>query len=105
MSMVKKSWADVSEDPISEEAIRALYFPPENFRLYVNTHEAGGKFPTKAGHVFVLYVLAGSCKTTLAGSEVSLHASEFIALEKGSYTFDVVGNEELKLVKVFSLSN
>ena len=105
MSMVKKSWADISADPVSEEAVRALHLPPENFKVYLNAHAAGKSFPVKAGHAFVLYVLAGSCKITLAGSEVTLHASEFITLEKGSYTFEAVGNEELRLVKVFSRSD
>ena len=104
MSMLKKNWSDISTESISENAIRALHIPQENFKIYVNTYEAGKSFPTKAGHAFVLYVLTGSCKTTLDGSEVTLNASEFIALEKGSYGFDVVGNENLKLVKVFSVS-
>ena len=103
--MLKKSWADISADPISEEAVRALHLPPENFKVYLNAHEAGKIFPAKAGHAFVLYVLTGSCKITLAESAATLHASEFITLEKGSYTFEAVGNEELKLVKVFSLSD
>jgi quercetin dioxygenase-like cupin family protein len=105
MSMIKNSWSDISAVSISEEAIRALYLPPEDFKVYVNAYEPGKSFPTKAGHVFVLYVLAGSCKTTLEGNEVTLLASEFITLEKGAYTFEVVGNETLKLMKVFSLSN
>src|ERR1035437_10057817 len=102
--MNKKKWSEVSTATISEEAIRTLHTPPENFKIYVNTYEAGKTFPTKAGHGFVMYVLAGSCKTTLDGSEVTLSTSEFVTLEKGSYAFDVVGNEELKLVKVFSVS-
>lgn len=104
MNMIKKSWTDRSAESISEEAIRALHQPQENFKIYVNSYEAGTSVPAKAGHGFVLYVLAGSCKITGDGAEVSLSAAEWISLEKGVYTFDVVGNEALKLVKVFSLS-
>jgi quercetin dioxygenase-like cupin family protein len=104
MNMNTKNWSDISSDPISEETIRARHQPPENFKLYVNTYEAGKSFSAKAGHAFVLYVLAGSCKTTVGESEVTLHASELITLEKGTYAFDVLGNEQLKLVKVFSLA-
>jgi quercetin dioxygenase-like cupin family protein len=104
MNMVPKNWSDISTESISEEAIRALHSPQEKFKIYANTYEAGKSFSTKAGHAFVLYVLAGRCKTALDGSEVTLSAGEFIALEKGSYAFDVMGDEEVKLVKVFSLS-
>ena len=102
--MNTKNWSDISSDPISEDAIRALHLPQENFKVYVNTHDAGNRFSAKAGHAFVLYVLAGSCKTMVDGSEVTLHGSEWATLEKGSYTFDVLGNEQLKSVRVFSLS-
>lgn len=104
MNMNIKRWSDISSDPISIEAIRARHLPQENFKLYMNTYEAGKNFSAKAGHAFVLYVLAGSCKITMDDSEVTLHASQLITLEKGSYAFDVLGNEELKLVKVFSLA-
>lgn len=104
MNMNTKSWSEIYSDPISEEAIRALHLPQENFKLYVNIYEAGTRFSAKAGHAFVLYVLAGSCKTTVGEREVTLHAAELINLEKGTYEFNVLGNEQLKLVKVFGLS-
>lgn len=104
MNMIKKNWSDISTVAISLEAIRALHVPVENFKTYLSTHEAGTIFPTKAGHAFTLYVLAGSCKTTVAGSDVTLSASEFITLDQGAYTFEVVSDDAVKLVKVFSLS-
>ncbi|HEY8100227.1 MAG TPA: hypothetical protein VIF82_05700 [Burkholderiaceae bacterium] len=104
MTMVKKYWSNLSTEPISEEAIRALHHPQKKFKFYVNTIESGKSFTTNAGHEFVLYVLAGSCKTTIEGIELTLSASELITLEKGSYAFDVLGNEELKVMKVFSLA-
>jgi len=102
--MVKKYWSNLSTEPISEEAIRTRHQPQKKFKFYVNAVEAGKSFTTNAGHEFVLYVLAGSCKTVIEGIELTLSASEFIALEKGSYAFDVLGNEELKVMKVFSLA-
>ncbi|MGZ3241282.1 MAG: hypothetical protein ACXWJK_13395 [Burkholderiaceae bacterium] len=104
MTMVKKYWSNLSTEPISEDAIRALHQPQKKFKLYVNTIEAGKSFTTKAGHEFVLYVLTGSCKTAIEGIDQTLSASEFITLEKGSYAFDVLGDEELKVMKVFSLA-
>ncbi len=102
--MNPQSWTGISTDPISEEAIRAVHLPHENFKLYLNTHDAETRFTVNAGHAFVLYVLTGSCKTMVDGSEVIMHSSEFINLDKGSYTFDVLDDQQLKLVKVFSLS-
>ncbi len=101
--MIKKYWSNLSAEPISEDAIRALHQPQKKFKFYINTIEAGKSFTTNAGHEFVLYVLAGSCKTSLEGIELTLSASELIALEKGSYVFEVLGGEELKIMKVFSL--
>jgi mannose-6-phosphate isomerase class I len=101
MNPKKQNWSDISTAPISEAAIRALHVPAENFKVYVNTHEAGTNFTARAGHAFVLYVVAGSCKAKLDGTDISLQASELIALKKGSYAFDVVGNEALTIVKVF----
>ncbi len=104
MNMIQRNWSDISTESISESAIRAAHQPAENFKIYVNTYVAGKSFPTKAGHAFVLYVLTGSCKTMVDGTEVSLSASQWINLKKGSYTFDAGDEQELKLVKVFSLS-
>lgn len=104
MNMAKMNWSTLSSEPISEAAIRALHSPQENFKIYVNTYQAGNSFPAKAGHAFTLYVLTGSCKITIDSSETTLSAAEWVALEKGSYTFHAVGNEELTIVKVFSLS-
>jgi len=104
MTMTKKNWADISTEPISEEAIRALHQPEKNFKFYLNTVQAGKSTPTNASHAFDLYVLAGSCKTSLEGIELTLSAPVMISFEKGSYVFEVLGDEELKLMKVFSLS-
>lgn len=104
MTMVKKYWSNLSAEPISEDRIRALHQPQKKFKFYLNKIEAGKSFTTKAGHEFVLYVMNGSCKTSIEGIELTLSASEFITLEKGTYVFETLGDEELKIMKVFSLS-
>lgn len=97
----KQNWSDVSDEPISEEAIRALHVPEESFKLYTNTHAAGEQFTIKAGHAFVLYVLAGECKTTIDGLLLQLAAGEFVFLDKGAYQFKATGSEDLRVVRVF----
>jgi hypothetical protein len=103
MALLKKYWSSLSSEPMTEGAIRAQHRPEKHFKFYVNRMEAGKSFTTKAGHDFVLYVMAGSCKTSLEGIEITLSASELIMLEKGTYHFDVQGDEELKIMKVFRL--
>jgi hypothetical protein len=105
MKMVKISWSTLSEQPISEEAIRALHQPQKRYKFYVNKIEPGKSLPTKAGHDFVLYVLTGSCKISVDGIEMILSSSESISLEKGAYLFEALGDEQLKIMKVFSLSS
>lgn len=100
--ILKQNWSDASADPISEEAIRALHVPQEEYKVYVNEYEAGQPFTIKAGHDFVLYALAGACKTTVSGQIVQLNAGEFIFLAKGAYQFGAVGSQAVQLVRVFS---
>jgi hypothetical protein len=47
-------------------------------------------------------VQSGSCKTSVDGGELTLNGGEFIALDKATYAFDVVGDHQLTLLKVFS---
>jgi hypothetical protein len=101
MIKTKQNWADVSDEPISEDAIRALHVPEESFKLYSNMYEAGQPFVIKAGHGFVLYVLSGGCKTTLDGLVLQLGAGEFAFLDKGTYQFKALDGEQLKVVRVF----
>lgn len=98
----KQNWSDKSAEAISEDAIRALHVPLDNFKLYSNSYAAAQQFAIKAGHEFILYVLSGACKTRLDGLEVRLNAGELISMDAGSYAFEVLGNEPVQLIKVFS---
>jgi glyoxylate utilization-related uncharacterized protein len=98
----KQNWSDISTEAMTEAAIRGQHLPEENFKLYLNTYEAGQQFALKAGHEFLLYVVAGACKTRLDGAELRLNESEFVSMDAGSYAFEVLGTESLQLVKVFN---
>jgi glyoxylate utilization-related uncharacterized protein len=100
--MMKQTWTDVSEEPISEEGIRALHVPEESYRVDTEEHKAGSAFTVKAGDDFVLYVLSGSCKTTAEGMLTQLNAGEFLFLGKGAYQFKSVGVDDARLVKVMA---
>ena len=99
---LKQNWSDKSTLPFSEEAIRSLHVPAENFKVYLNAYEAGQQFAIKAGHDFVLYVLTGACKSSIDGKELRLSATESVSMDAGSYAFEALGTEALQLVKVFA---
>lgn len=99
---LKKNWSELSTEAISEDAIRALHVPLDNFKLYSNSYAVAQQFAIKAGHEFILYVLTGACKTRIDGLEVRLNAGELISMNAGSYAFEVLGNDPVQLVKVFS---
>ncbi|MBI3285416.1 MAG: hypothetical protein HYZ65_11305 [Burkholderiales bacterium] len=98
---LKQNWSDLSAAALSEQAVRALHQPAENFRLYLNAYEAGQTFTIKAGHDFVLYLLNGACKITVAGAALEIAAGELIALAAGSYAC-TAATDGVQLVKVFS---
>lgn len=103
VDMVKQDWSILSTEQISEKAIRALYSPPEIYRIYPNRYDAGVTFPTTVARPHVVHILEGSCKYKQGNREVVLEASEFVSLEKGSYSFEVLGSSPVSLVKVFKL--
>lgn len=99
---LKKNWSEISTSAISDEAIRALHTPAENFKFYANTYEAGQQFAIKAGHEFTLYILTGGCKTSIDGKELRMSAAELVVMDAGSYAFEAIGTEALHMLKVFS---
>ena len=99
---IKQNWSEKSTETISEEAIRALNTPTENFKFYSSSYELGQQFAIKAGHEFTLYVIAGACKTSIDGKELRLGSAELVSLGAGSYAFEAIGTENLALLKVFS---
>lgn len=103
MTQQKKHWSSITNEPMTESAIRAQHQPQKHYKFYVNKIEPEKGFTTKAGHEFVLYVMTGRCSTSLEGLPLVLSACEFITLEKGTYQFEVMGDEELKIMKVFRL--
>jgi glyoxylate utilization-related uncharacterized protein len=99
---LKQLWSEKSALTISEESIRTLHAPAENFKFYANAYETGQQFAVKAGHDFTLYVITGACKTSIDGKELRMGTAEFASIPAGSYAFEAIGTENLQLLKVFS---
>jgi glyoxylate utilization-related uncharacterized protein len=98
--MMKQKWSDVSDEPISEEAVRAMHVPEEIYTFDAQTQQAGQSFTLKAGNDFILYVLSGACKTTMDGNLLQLAAGEFLFLGKGAYQFKSDSAGDVRLVRV-----
>ena len=101
-TQLKQNWSEKSTVAISEDAIRALHTPADNFKFYANAYESGQQFAIKAGHEFTLYIVAGACKTSIDGKELRISVGEFVLMAAGSYAFEALGTEGLQLMKVFS---
>lgn len=98
--MMKQKWSEVSDEPISEEAIRAMHVPEEMYAFDTQAYSAGQSFTVKAGNDFILYVLSGTCKTTMDSALVQLAEGEFMFLGKGAYQFKPEGAKDVHLVRV-----
>jgi quercetin dioxygenase-like cupin family protein len=103
MDMVKQNWSSVSTAQCSLEVIRSLHLPSDAYRISPHKYEPGVRFPERVSVPFVVYVLEGSCKYRLDNQDVTLTASEFATLPKGSYWFYVLGDCAVNLVKVYHL--
>lgn len=105
MDMHKQNWADVSGDVISIDAIRNMYSPSDGYRVSPTKYEPRKIFPVVIGYPLTVYVVRGGCKYRLDEQELTLRSGEFSSFAKGSYEFEVVGDEEVQIVTVFQLPN
>ncbi len=94
---MKQKWSD---EPMSEEGIRAMHVPADLYKFDAETHRAGQSFTVKAGNDFILYLLQGTCRTTVNGNLVQLGSGEFMFIGKGAYQFKPFGTDEVRLVRV-----
>ena len=103
--IIKHNWTEISNEPISEAIIRTLYLSTDEYvyRFSPHKYDANVRFPGTAGLPFVVYVLNGECKFQWGKLEVILNASEFSNIPKGDYRFEVLGNAEVSLMKVFKI--
>lgn len=101
--MNKRQWVDVSNDEISEKAIRTLYSSVKDYRISPNSYNSGARFAGTFGFPATIYILAGRCKYKLGNDELILQEGEILEIEKGDYAFEVLGDATARLVKVFEL--
>ncbi len=100
MRLKKQNWSFVSVKPISLEVVRALYIPEHEYRLFPNTYQSKTALVGKLSVRTTIYVLAGVCLYTIGGNELILKPSEFAEIGPGDFTFNVLGQEDVRLVRV-----
>jgi hypothetical protein len=105
MKIIKNSWSDISKEPISNDAIRALHLPTETYTYRFSPHEykSGVRFLETVGMPHLVYVLSGNCKFEYDDQHFPLKTAELAEKGKGKYWFDVVGDEPVKIVNVFQI--
>jgi hypothetical protein len=96
-------WLEISDDPISEHAIRALFPHAKGYRFFPDSYERGVGFPTRISQRIRVYVLSGNCSYSIGDEKLTINASEYIDLEAGEYWFEVSGVSGVRLVSVFRL--
>ena len=96
-------WDEVACGPMSEAAIRALYTPPERFRISPSHYPPNTKFrgSMMSGQI---YVLRGSCGYLFDGHDpIVLSAGDTVRFPEGDFDMFVLGNEEVYSVLVWEL--
>ena len=111
--MVRQSWSDVSGEAMSENAIRRLHSPPEEYRISPNEYEVCASVSAHVGVGFLIYVLSGKCKYQShqshskdggsTWSELVLNTGDVGTIPPGRYTFQSLGGTLTKVVSVFKL--
>lgn len=95
-------WDIDTNGPMTEDRIRALHVPQAWHRVSKRQFPAGARFPTSTRDGFA-YVLQGRCRYTRNGASVELAAGEFGRISEGTYQFEVLGDDELIIVKAWKL--
>lgn len=102
MTSDARHWSEISQTPLTFEAIRELHDPPSLYRISPNRYEAGAAFhgTGKAGR---LYVLSGACSKKIGLWQVTLRAGMFADFPAGDFEFEVQSEQQVHLVNVWQI--
>jgi len=96
-----RRWSTISTEPMSKEAIAALYPSDGAYRISEFTYPAGAKFQgaMRAG---TCYVLAGGCTLTIDKS-LWISAGDVVTFPAGAYDVEVGSAEPVTYVLVWEI--
>ena len=102
MISTMNQWSEISPDPLTVEAIRERHTPQSHYRISPNRYASGTFFigSSRAGRI---YVLSGSCSKNVGAWSVTLGPGAFADFPAGDFTFQVLGDQEVQLVNVWSI--
>ncbi len=95
-------WDDHYNGSMSEYAIRNAFVPQTNYQISKSTYPSGTSFPG-AARPGTCFVVQGACRYCFGDDSVDIAAGEFAELPEGEYTFCVIGDEELVMVRVWQI--
>ena len=98
--IVVQRWSDISDQPLTEAAIRARH-PRPRYRVSARRYPPGARFAgsSRAG---TSYVVSGAVRFDV-GAEVTLRAGELAELPEGRFELEVLGEQPLVLVQCWEL--
>ena len=95
-----RRWNASNDEALSEDAVRSR-FPPEKYRVSAYRYPALTKF-NGAMRRGTCHVLGGTCRYFF-DREVTLSAGDVAELPEGTYSMEVVGDDELVIVLCWEL--
>lgn len=102
MTFDARHWSEISQTPLTLEAIRQLHLPLLHYRISPNRYEAGVTFQG-TGIAGRLYILSGACSKKVGSWQVTLRAGMFADFPAGDFEFAVQSEQQVQLVKVWQL--
>jgi hypothetical protein len=94
-------WSEISDKPITLDAIREMYVPSTHYHVSQNRYQPGVRFPGSIGLAGRIYVLSGACSLTVGDWRSEIYAGMFVDFPRGKSEFEVLGDAEVQLVNVW----
>jgi hypothetical protein len=99
MALSKKRWTEVSDLPMSVEAVREISRADTLFRVYPRVVPKGASFAQTIGLRVDEYVKSGRLTYETDNDCIEVSAGEFVSLGKGSYLVSALGDADVEIIK------
>lgn len=96
-------WTDISNGPMTEEAIRELYPTPLGYRFYPNRYSEGVQFSGVHSREGRMFVFEGGCVYRTEASTVIIHAGEYADLPAGPYEIETLPTSPVRLLVMYKI--
>lgn len=90
-------WDEAKDGPLTIEAVRRLFTPPERYRISEYRYPQGTKFNGNM-RPGIVYTLEGECEYRFPSAAVHLRCGQYAKLPGGDYEVEALGSGELVVV-------